>query len=855
MASNNARSANLFWSAIRFNFSFAVLLAFATVGRADETVSFNKDIRPVLSENCYNCHGPDVNHRKADRRLDTLDGMLADHDGVKAIVPGSLTNSEVWRRVSTEDEDDLMPPTKSGKALTAAQKEKLRAWILAGAKYEAHWSFVAPVRPAVSAGVNAIDYFVEKTLAANALSFSPPSAKGELLRRVTLNLTGLPPTLAELDAFENDSSADAYERAVDRLLASPRYGERMAMDWLDAARYADSNGYQGDAYRMNWPWRDWVIRAFNDNMPFDRFTIEQLAGDLLPNPTTNQLIATAFNRNHALNAEGGAIAEENRAKNVFDRVETTSGVWLGLTMQCCQCHDHKFDPLLQKDYFSMFAFFNQISEPGGVNKRFGRKAYSDGYDKLYAVESPVLALGTPEKNARLETARAEKNSAEAAIDAKRSEYEQPFVTWILEMRTNTDLVTERVKDDGIARNVTVAPLDNFKDDKTRNLLRTYLNSQPQWKPLLEAATARQDDEDNAQIEIPLVMVMRDDKPRETHILLRGNYETPGEKVLPGVPSFLPPLPTGVPTNRLALAEWLVSPEQPLMSRVVVNRLWQLCFGRGLVKTPDDFGAQGALPSHPELLDWLAVEFRESGWDVKHILKLIVTSRTYRQSANLTPALLAADPENALLTRGPRFRVDSRFLRDQALALSGLLVEKIGGVPVMPYQPPGIWEDISFGKNRYFQGHGEDLYRRSLYTFWRRSSVPANFFDTTTRQVCAVKPQRTDTPLHALTTLNDITYGEAARVWAEKITALPDDTAKLKTIFRAATARTAEPRELASLEATLTKARAHFAENKADAEKLVAIGETPRVAKLNPTEQAAWTTVCLLVLNLDEALTE
>ncbi len=659
--------------------------------------------------------------------------------------------------------------------------------------------------------------------------------------------------MAELDAFEKDASAEAFERAVTRLLASPRYGERMAVDWLDAARYADSNGYQGDAYRMNWPWRDWVVRAFNDNMTFDRFTIEQLAGDLLPKPTQDQLIATAFNRNHALNAEGGTIPEENRTKNVFDRVETTSGVWLGVTMQCSQCHDHKFDPLKQSDYFSMYAFFNQLSEPGGVDKRFGRKEYSDTYDKLYSVESPVLALGTPEQNARLDAARAAKKAAESALEAKRAEFEPPFIAWIMEMRANTDLINERVTEDGLRRNVTSAPLDKPKDGKTRALLEVFLKTQPTWKPLLDAIASAQDAEDTAQIAIPLVMVMRDDKPRETRILNRGNYETPGEKVSPGVPAFLPPLPADAKADRLALAKWLVAPEQPLMSRVVVNRLWQQFFGRGLVKTPDDFGMQGAQPSHPELLDWLAVEFRESGWDVKHMAKLIVTSRTYRQSAKLTPALLAQDPENALLARGPRFRLDSRTLRDQALALSGLLVEKRGGFPVMPYQPPGIWEDNSFGKNRYFQGHGDDLHRRSLYTFWRRSVAPANFFDAPTRQVCAVKPQRTSTPLHALTTLNDTTYVEAARVWAEKLSALKDDEAKLREAFRAATARAPEPRELASLLTTLTKARAHFGKNKADAEKLVATGEAPASTKLDATEHAAWTTVCLLVLNLDETL--
>ena len=822
---------------------------------ADAPVSFNREVRPILSDKCYYCHGSDSNHRKADRRLDTREGALAEKDGVKAIVPGKPEDSDAIVRILSKDSDEQMPPPKSNKVLTAAEKETLRRWVAEGAKYEPHWAFVAPVRPTVPAAVSAIDYFVEKTLTANALRFSPPAEKGALLRRVTLDLTGLPPTLAELDAFENDASADSYERAVDHLLAPPRYGERMAVDWLDAARYADTNGYQGDAYRMNWPWRDWVVQAFNDNMPFDRFTIEQLAGDLLPEATQPQLIATAFNRNHMLNAEGGTIPEENRTKNVFDRVETTSGLFLGLTMQCCQCHDHKFDPLKQADYYSMFGLFNQLSEPGGVDKRFGKKEYSDEYDKLYAVESPFLALPTKETEAALNAAIDVRKRAANAFTGRKAEFHPGFVKWVEEMRANPALIEQRIETELDRRAVSSADLENLFTSNTQRLLDIYfkLDGNAEWAVLKRAIDEARIAEDHAQEKIPLVMVMHDDKPRETHILQRGNYETPGEKVSPNVPGFLPPLPTGVKSDRLALAKWLVAPEQPLMPRVNVNRLWQMFFGRGLVKTPDDFGMQGALPSHPELLDWLAVEFRESGWDVKHMVKLIVTSRTYRQAANFTPELVAKDPENALLARGPRFRIDSRFLRDQALALAGLLVEERGGFPVMPYQPAGIWEDISFGKNRYFQGTGEDLHRRSLYTFWRRSVAPTNFFDVPARQVCAVKPYRTNTPLHALTTLNDGTYVEAARVWAGKISTLPNDTAKLRQIIRAATARDPEARELASLEMTLAKARTSFNEHPADAEKLITTGEAPRAANLDPTEHAAWTTLCLLVLNLDETL--
>lgn len=821
---------------------------------APESVSFNREVRPILSNNCYYCHGTDSNHRKGDRRLDTPEGAMADIEGVKAVVPGKPDDSDLIARILSEDPDIMMPPPKSNKSISAEEKETLRQWIAEGAKYEPHWAFVAPVRPPVPEGANAIDHFVGETLAKNGLEFSPPTAKGALLRRATLDLTGLPPALAEI------SDSRTYEESIDRLLASPRYGERMAVDWMDAARYADTNGYQGDAYRMNWPWRDWVVRAFNDNMPFDRFTIEQLAGDMLEDPTQDQLVATAFNRNHMINAEGGTIPEENRTKNVFDRVDTTSGTWLGLTMACAQCHDHKFDPITHRDYFSMYAIFNQVGESGNPEKRFGKKEYSDDYDKLYTVESPYVSVADDSQKEELKAASKVHEQARAAFAARKEEFFPQFVKWVQEMRATPALIEERIQGpmaEYARRAVSSANLENLFDGNTQKVLIVFLKlpDYAEFDALQGEIDKAKIAEDLVQEKIPLVMVMRDDKPRESHILLRGNYETPGEKVEPAIPSFLPPLPDGVKANRLALAKWLVAPEQPLMSRVIVNRMWQMFFGRGLVKTSDDFGLQGELPSHPELLDWLAVEFRESGWDMKHMVKLILTSRTYQQSSSLTPDLLAKDPENALLTRGPRFRLDSRFIRDQALALSGLLVEKQGGFPVMPYQPPGIWEDISFGKNRYFQGTGDDLHRRSLYTFWRRSSAPANFFDAPSRQVCALKPNRTNTPLQALSTLNDITYVEAARVWAQRLATLPDDRAKLRQLVLAATAREPETREISSLEKVLTDARNHFASSPDEAAKLVATGEAPRDTSLDPVEHAAWTTVCLLVLNLDETLTQ
>jgi hypothetical protein len=842
--------------------SVLALLALSPLATMAAEVSFNRDIRPLLSDNCYYCHGFDEKHREAGLRLDVRESALKDNDGVRAIVPGDLARSDLWQRIISKDKDDVMPPPKAHKKpFTSEQRELIKRWIEQGAKYEAHWAFVPPVRAALPEGEAAIDHFIEKRLKAEDLAFSSQAEAGLLLRRVTFDLTGMPPTIAELDAFQAAASKDfekAYTDAIARLLKSPRFGERMAMDWLDAARYADTNGFQMDSIRMNWPWRDWVVRAFNDNMRFDRFTIEQLAGDMLEKPTQDQLVATAFNRNHMLNAEGGTIAEENRTKTVFDRVETTSAVWLGLTMGCSQCHDHKFDPITQKDYYSMFALFNQLVETGGVDKRFGKKSYSNMYDSLYALESPYLMLATPEQEAQMKSAQSKRDSAEKALMARSAEFKEPFETWVKEVRADGELLLKRIEEDGLRRIAGTIKLETLNYEKLTNkteraLVELFLRGDARWSSAMKAIDELRAEEDKIQQQIPHVMVMRDEKKRETHILKRGNYETPGDIVPPAVPASMPPLPAGTKADRLALAKWLVSPQHPLMSRVVINRLWQQFFGRGIVKTPDDFGLQGALPSHPELLDWLAVEFRESGWDVQHMIRLIMESKTYRQSAAVTPAMLAKDPENTLLARGPRHRLDSRFLRDQALALSGLLVEKRGGPAVMPYQPPGIWEEMSFGKNRYFQGTGEDLYRRSLYTFWRRSVAPASFFDVPARQSCAVKTQRTSTPLHALTTLNDVTYVEAARVWAEKLASLSDDDARLDHAFRSATGHHLDARGTTTLKQTLAKARAHYQAHPKDAEQLIATGESKRLSKLTPTEHAAWTTVCLMILNLDETL--
>ncbi|EMI55068.1 PSD1 and planctomycete cytochrome C domain-containing protein [Rhodopirellula sallentina] len=823
---------------------------------AASDISFNRDIRPILSDRCYYCHGFDENHREAGLRLDMRDEAeyLFDFDAPE--------DSEIIYRITSDDPDEVMPPPSAHKqAITKEEANLIRRWIAEGAQYEPHWAFVKPERPQTEATdtSGAIDDFVGRRHQLHGFQFAKEAAPAKWLRRVTLDLIGVPATVEDLIAFEEAVRNDgepAYARAVDRLLASPMYGERMALDWLDVARFADTNGFQTDAYRMNWPWRDWVINAFNTNMPFDQFTIEQLAGDLLDNPTEAQLIATAFNRNHMIQAEGGSIPDENRAKNNFDRVETTGTTWLGLTVGCCQCHDHKFDPLKQSDYYSLMGFFNQISETGMTSKKMSVKDPDRPYAVNYWVDKPFIAVG--EEKLKQELADAKKNVAQARrkLEARRDEYVAAAREWIQEIRDDPELGATRIKpSEYVARFLLSADLDNPKDNGFKRLIDTFLKRVEPWKSIQKEISKQVAIESRLQAQIPLVMVMRDDQPRETFVYLRGNYETPGEKVEPTVPEFLPPLDLkeGRKPNRLDLARWIVSPEHPLTSRVTVNRLWQLLFGRGLVSTPDDFGLQGALPTHPDLLDWLAVEFRESGWNVKELMKGIVLSRTYRQSAIVDAETIARDPHNEWLARGPRMRLDSRLLRDQALSLSGLLHAEIGGPPVAPYQPGGIWESMSLNKNHYMRDDGEKLYRRSLYTVWRRVVAPANFFDVPSRQSCSVAIRRTSTPLHALITLNDTTYVEAARVWASSLARIEADRERLKQMFYAATARTPETEELATLQRSLDLARTRFEKHPKAATELISTGEAPVDDTLPAPEHAAWTTVALLVLNLDETL--
>lgn len=802
---------------------------------AAEPVSYGRDVRPILAEACFFCHGQDANKRKADLRLDTQDGQRA--DGI--IVPGKPGESEALTRILSNDPDTLMPPPKSNRKLSAEQKDVLKRWIAEGAKFEEHWAFLPPVRPEVpevpevpEAGTP-IDAFLKAKLRGTKLAPAPEAEPAKLLRRVSLDLVGLPPSEAELDAFLKDASPQAYEKVVDRLLASPHFGERMALPWLDAARYADSNGFQQDGDTFQWIWRDWVVKAFNDNMPFDQFTIEQLAGDLLPKPSQSQLIATAFNRNHLINGEGGAIPEEQRFNILFDRVDTTATNWLGLTLACAQCHDHKYDPMTQRDYYSLMAAFNNVSETGLAGRQSSRMR----------VSPPFLEVGSAEQKAeaiRLEKAAAAKKKT---LDAKRAD-------WLkhVEVEANRDKAVQAVYD-------SVKGQSKKEHD---NALKEYFEAKVEPKLAAEARKAEEASNEYRNDHTPKVMVMADDKPRPTHVLDRGEYLKPKEKVSFTVPAFLPALPKDAPKNRLGLAQWLVAPENPLTARVAVNRHWQTFFGTGLVKTSEDFGVQSEPPLHRELLDWLTVEFRESGWDVKKLVKLIVMNHAYRQSSKVTPQHLSEDPENRYLARFPRVRLPAMLLRDLALSASGLLDDRVGGKPVYIYQPDGIWETLAITKERdftYFQSHGKDLYRRSLYAFWRRTVGPANMFDASSRQVCKVKPSVTNTPLHALTTLNDITWVEAARVLAEKaLTATKVNDARFRLVFMRVLSRPPTEAELKTLNAMLGKQLKLYRGDAEAATKLLKVGEAPRNSKLNAAEHAAWASVCLAVLNLDEALT-
>ena len=1032
-------------------FGLLAVLAVPPVNAA-EKLQFNRDVRPILSDKCFFCHGTDANHRKGNLRLDeSASAFKPAESGATAIVPGSPDKSELIARIGLHDSDDeVMPPVKSGKSLNSKEKAILKQWISEGAVYEGHWAFT-PVKmnselvktpqgePLTAAKM--IDHFISERLAKEGLAMADEASPETLVRRVTLDLTGLPPTPTEVDAFVAAFRQDrsAFEKLVDRLLHSPRYGERMAMQWLDYARYADSHGFQTDSSRFQWPWRDWVIQAFNDNKPFDQFTTEQLAGDLLPNASRDQIVATGFNRNHRLNGEGGIIAEEWRIENVIDRTETMGLTWLALTLNCCRCHDHKYDPITQKDFYSFFAFFNNVPESGtiqGASNRSGGNSppvitvpnaeqekklaalqlrvttatqkvaelqpklhqwvaewepkaaadlakmqsswtmlvpkkveskhgatlvrQSDGsylatganpakdvylFDAplpaegatgflLECLTDPSLPGGGPGRNSnsnfalsqfevyrqrpggkpeRLNLAKAEADYSQKGYDIQNTIAEDKGRrgSWAVDGPTKKEprramfVMEQPIKPDAgvmlllrlrheaignhnigrfrISASSQPAPLLKLTGDGISPTLRPALATAPNQRsaqqqqeirdffrnvipnPLkaaedeLAAATSTRDAFENT---LPSVMVMKEEpKPRDTFVLGRGEYDKPTEKVTAALPRALAPAQkSGM--NRLDLARWITSPDNPLTARVWVNRQWEKLFGTGLVKTVENFGMQAEYPSHPELLDWLAAEFIRLGWDMKGLQKQIIMSAAYRQSGHIKAGHPGSrlDPENRLLWRGPRIRLSGEIVRDQALALSGLLVGKIGGPSVRPYMPEGVWDETSkYGDLRgYKPDTGEGLYRRTMYTIWKRTAAPPTMllFDSPTREICTVKRSRTNTPLQALALLNEVTFVEAARALAEQM--LNDTQAshekRLSNAFKQVTSRSPTQDELAVLMRGLQGRLTHYQAYPDEAKQLLNFGSHVSDAKANATELAAYTLTANVLLNLDEVVT-
>ena len=733
-------------------------------------VEYNREVLPILTAKCLACHGPDTSQQKADLRLDEPGEAYRERDGLHAIVPGEPNQSELVHRIFSKDDKEVMPPPGEGAALTDAEKEILQKWIIEGAEYERHWAFRTPVKSAAPGsgewGVNTIDQFVHAGLSEAGFQPQQEASKEELIRRLSIDLTGLPPTIGEVEGFLSDHSDQAYAKVVDRLLSSPRYGERMASWWLDGARYGDSHGYDNDLENAQWPWRNWIIESFNTNQSYDQFVIWQLAGDLLPDASDDQIVATGFNRNHRIQTEGGAIDEEWRTEYVMDRVETMGSVFLGLTLSCARCHDHKYDPISQKEFYQLFAMFDGLNEKGFINNLRGSAEPRHRYRKS-TFEAAVRRL------------------EEEIPDAKARE--------------------GRIKE-------------------------------------LEAAH-------------PHVMVMRDEVDRKAFVLKRGQYDDKGEEAHPGLPQAFSPTPADENLNRLHLARWMVDGKHPLTSRVFVNRLWEQFFGTGIVKSSENLGRQSDWPSHPELLDWLAADFVESGWDVKRFIRLMVMSRTYRQSAVVEEEKLRRDPDNRLLSRGPRTRLQAEMLRDQALFVSGLLVERLGGPSWWVYQPAGLWLEVE-KRGTFVQDHGEKLYRRSLYSRIRRTVAPPSMllFDMPSREMCTVKRTLTNTPLQALALMNEVTYVEAAKKFAERMMTKGGTPAeRIAWGFRCATSRVADEAELEILVKGYERRLEHYRKNGKAAADLLDQGESKIAGYLPKSEMAALATVANVILNLDEVI--
>jgi len=806
-----------------------VQVAAASDPNADE-VDFNRDIRPILSQKCLHCHGADESDRESDLRLDHREGALQELDsGERAIVPGDPKKSTLYQRITSQDESERMPPADSGKPLSDDEIGLFRRWIEQGSPYASHWSFIAPERPPLPVTrdmtwpAGGIDRFVQSARETSGLKPAPRADRYTLIRRVSFDLRGVPPTPDEVAAFVDDKRDDAYEHLVDSFLDDPAYGERWARMWLDLARYADSKGYGSDPLRTIWLYRDWVINAFNRNMPYDQFTIEQIAGDLLPNAAREQKIATAFHRNTMTNTEGGTDDEEFRVAAVKDRVDTTVQVWMGLTMGCAKCHSHKYDPITQTEYYQFFAYFNQTTD-------------NDQPD-----ESPVLEVGTDEVFERrrvVDTRLAELNEQlKAAKDARKP-------------------IDDEIA--ALSKAVKAADAEQPIDADEIPRLKRQLAQRADPKPI-EAEIAQQKKQRPVIDTVPVMRDLEADKQRTTHVMIKGSFLSPGEAVGPALPAQFHAPSGESPLNRLAVAHWLIDRNNPLTARVAVNRFWAQLFGIGLVETEEDFGTQGELPSHPELLDWLAVEFMRLDWDVKALLRLMVTSETYCQSSRVTPENLIADPRNRLFSRGPRFRLEAEMVRDQALALSGLLSDKRHGPSVHPPQPPGLWRAAFNGRDRkWATSSGDDRYRRGLYTFWRRTVPYPSMatFDAPSRELCAVRRIRTNTPLQALVTLNDPVYVEAAQALARRIVREGGATADERMRFALKLCLVRPPQEpmLRQLIALLESETDHYRDHLEEAGKMATDPLGPLADDMDPALLAAWSVVANVLLNLDAVLT-
>ncbi|QDU51610.1 Planctomycete cytochrome C [Gimesia panareensis] len=1020
-----------FVNAIKMILTALPAMLVTCVAAAAETIEFNRDVLPILSNHCFTCHGPDSATRAAGLRLDQRASATGKADsGKSAITPGKVQSSELMHRITASDENERMPPLEGAKPLNAKQIATLKAWIEQGAKYEAHWAFIAPKQPALPKVQNAawpknkIDVFVLARLERAGIQPAREAQRETLIRRVAFDLTGLPPTLKEIDEFLADQSPNAYANMVDRYLASPAYGEHMARYWLDLARYADSNGYQYDTEREQWVWRDWVINAYNENKPFDKFTIEQLAGDLLPDATDQQRLATGFNRNHGITIEGGIIDEEYRTEYVMDRLVTTGEVWLALTIGCARCHEHKFDPISQQEFYQLYAFFNQVPERGmrgfapkqriasplapaslqkfdveltrlqaelkkpidvdqrmnqwaqelsthpeqgwtvvepltmkssggttltklgdksilasGANPRHdiyeitaktdatnltavrlealtheslpggGPGRHSNSNFVLSEIELTAISIADPSQRQTVKFSRAVADYSQAnyeiakaidgsvagnngwAVDGPSRKLpatamlitEKPFgfeggTELQFRLRHEAGFAThgvgrprfsitgdapEDLQLQGIPADIRqiAAKENNRRTAGEQTQLREYFLAHHNPRHRIERQIAELEKQKKAAI--PETMIMQDQaQPRATFLLNRGQYNEPREQVSPNVPEIFPPLPETAAKNRLAFAQWLVDPGHPLTARVAVNRYWQRLFGIGLVKTSEDFGVQGEFPSHPQLLDWLALEFIRSGWDIKQMQRLIMNSATYRQTSHVGAAAYAQDPENRLLARGPRMRLSAEQIRDATLAVSGLLVERLGGKSVYPYQPKGLWLELNNRPNysqEYPQGKGDDLYRRSLYTFWKRT-VPSPMLktlDAPEREFCTIRRSRTNTPLQALLLLNGPQFVEAARKLAERMLSEGGQSVddQIQYGFRLVTSRNPSEAELALFREAYETDVKFYAHDPAAALRLLQVGDSAPDSEFDPARLAALTNLTRVFLNLDEAITK